>query len=222
MTEPADLLTDDDGRAVLRFERRLRHDPVRVWRAITEPEELAAWFPASMRFAPRPGAEIEFGFGEGEVVEIDAPRVLAFTWGGDDLRFELTPDGDGTLLVFTHAFVSEAGRPARDAAGWEACLVAFEALLDGREAEGDWEAANARYVERFGALEVDGRTLFLAGPFDEDAPQRCVPVKVDGSRAATMVLLDGVERFADGAPVEVRADGEVLAAGPLVAARTSR
>ena len=35
----------------LRFERRLDHSPERVWRAITEPEELAHWFP--------PGEELQ-------------------------------------------------------------------------------------------------------------------------------------------------------------------
>ncbi|HEX8073920.1 MAG TPA: SRPBCC domain-containing protein [Thermoleophilaceae bacterium] len=34
-----------DGRPALRFERRLPHSVERVWRAITEPEELKAWFP---------------------------------------------------------------------------------------------------------------------------------------------------------------------------------
>src|SRR6202012_5001916 len=38
-------LTMIDGRPVLRFERRLRHPVATVWRAITDPAELAGWFP---------------------------------------------------------------------------------------------------------------------------------------------------------------------------------
>ena len=33
-----------DGRPALRFERRLKHSVERVWRAVTEPAELARWF----------------------------------------------------------------------------------------------------------------------------------------------------------------------------------
>jgi uncharacterized protein YndB with AHSA1/START domain len=50
----------------LRFVRRLAHPPERVWRAITEPDELEAWFPdtivverwavgAPLRVEPEPG-----------------------------------------------------------------------------------------------------------------------------------------------------------------------
>src|SRR6266536_2136550 len=62
------LQTTEDGRLVLRYERRLAHSPQRVWRALTEP---------------------------------DPPRVFAFDWGEENLRFELRREGDGCLLVFT-------------------------------------------------------------------------------------------------------------------------
>ena len=38
-------LEERDGRFVLRFERRLPHPPEEVWRALTEPDRMAAWFP---------------------------------------------------------------------------------------------------------------------------------------------------------------------------------
>src|SRR3954447_12743839 len=38
-------LEEHQGRWRLRFERRLAHPPERVWRAITEPDDLRAWFP---------------------------------------------------------------------------------------------------------------------------------------------------------------------------------
>jgi hypothetical protein len=52
----------------------------------------------------------------GTVVELDPPRVFAFTWGKDLLRFELSADGRGCLLVFTHSFDNHASAP-RSAAG---------------------------------------------------------------------------------------------------------
>lgn len=138
-------LHTDTGRDTLRFERRLRHDVERVWRAVTDPDELREWFPSAVSYEPRVGAPMEFDFGgehglatmPGEVLEWDPPRVFAFVWNEDVLRFELqAAAGGGTELVFTHAFAHEPGKPARDAAGWEACLEAFEALLSGADRRG--------------------------------------------------------------------------------------
>ena len=36
-----------DGRSVLRMERWLKHPPEKVWRAMTEPDRLADWFPGA-------------------------------------------------------------------------------------------------------------------------------------------------------------------------------
>lgn len=39
-----------DGRPALRFTRHLPHPIERVWRAVTDHDELAAWFVAPMEF----------------------------------------------------------------------------------------------------------------------------------------------------------------------------
>jgi len=44
-----------DGRPALRFERRLDHSIERVWRAVTEPAELARWFVAEAPWTPAAG-----------------------------------------------------------------------------------------------------------------------------------------------------------------------
>jgi hypothetical protein len=49
MTPP---LQSDQGRATLRFERDLHHSQDRVWRAVTDPQELRDWFPAEVIYAP--------------------------------------------------------------------------------------------------------------------------------------------------------------------------
>ena len=41
-----------DGRPALRVERRYRHSVERVWRAVTEPAELARWFVAEAHWTP--------------------------------------------------------------------------------------------------------------------------------------------------------------------------
>lgn len=55
-------------------------------------------------------------------LELDEPRLLAYTWGEETLRFVLTPRPDGaTHLVLTDEL--DSGIAARNAAGWETCLV---------------------------------------------------------------------------------------------------
>ena len=149
-----------DGRWQLRFVRRLAHPPARVWQAITEPEHLAAWFPARIDGARAPGARLTFVFehgegpdGEGEITAFDPPSLLELRWGDERLRFELAPDGDGCLLTFVDAF-DELGKAARDGAGWHACLDLLERDLAGDpapETSGErWADVHPRYVERFG------------------------------------------------------------------------
>ena len=87
-----------DGHSVLRFERRLGHPPAKVWRAITEPDELSAWFPAGVEGEREAGAKIRFVFPgteetqDGEILEYDPPRVFAYTWGDSMLRWQLRPE----------------------------------------------------------------------------------------------------------------------------------
>ena len=137
----------------LRFERRLDHSPERVWRAITEPEELAHWFP--------PGEELL-------VTESEPPRLLAGTWYGDELRFELRPEGEACMLVFTHTF-AERERAARDAAGWDRVFVRFDALLRGepiseKESLEGWSEVHERYAADLGVDPELGRQALADHP----------------------------------------------------------
>lgn len=165
MSDPRAQLRTIDGAPTLRFERRLAHPPAKVWRAISDPAEMAAWFPAAVTTEPRPGAAMRFTFADapetvestsrGEVLEFDPPKVYMFRWNEDVLRFELVPDGDGTLLVFTHVL---GGGPlgrlgaARSAVGWDRCLTALAGLLGDSPTEPDttWLADIERYIEEFG------------------------------------------------------------------------
>jgi uncharacterized protein YndB with AHSA1/START domain len=125
-----------DDRPALTFERRLAHPVQRVWRAVTDPAELAAWFPSAVSGQVAPGGTLSFDFPdgdmklEGEVVELDPPRRFAFTFGDDLLRIELEPVGDGCVLRFTCLF-DDPERASRDAAGWHVCLDALEKHLGG-------------------------------------------------------------------------------------------
>jgi uncharacterized protein YndB with AHSA1/START domain len=133
-----ELIEVGEDRVGVRFVRRLAHSPERVWRAITEPDELAKWFPDTIEGEFGPGAEVRFPkFVEmglpsvGKVTEFDPPRLLAFSWGPSSLRFELESDGEGTRLTFTDTLPREES--AKNAAGWEVCLNDLESLLAGAE-----------------------------------------------------------------------------------------
>jgi uncharacterized protein YndB with AHSA1/START domain len=158
----ADLgtLERGDGEVTLRFTRLLPHTPAKVWRALTEPRHLAAWFPTTVEGDLVPGAPLRFGFRErelpdfeGTMLACDPPNLLELIWGDERLRFELAPDGAGTLLIFTASF-AELGRAARDAAGWHVCLDLLGCDLRGERAapaqDHGWRTVHSLYVVRFG------------------------------------------------------------------------
>jgi uncharacterized protein YndB with AHSA1/START domain len=151
-----------DGRPALKFERRFAQSVDRVWRAVTDPAELAHWFPATMEIDRRVGGHVTFTFPgdaappmEGEVAELDPPRVFAFTWVDDLLRFELErTDGDGCLLRFTH-ILADVDKTASVAAGWHVCFEELDKHLAGQPAEAPgtqptdkWRQYYAEYLER--------------------------------------------------------------------------
>jgi uncharacterized protein YndB with AHSA1/START domain len=155
--------TERDGRLEqvcdrwqIQFTRSLAHSPEKVWRALTDPEHRKAWFPdTSIGDFTTAGAKLRFEIGgttlDGEVFAADPPKLLELSWGDDILRFELRPDGAGTVLDFSAAIL-EVGKGARDTAGWHVCIDRLESALDGTlpDANPNWRALNDMYVERFG------------------------------------------------------------------------
>jgi uncharacterized protein YndB with AHSA1/START domain len=148
------------GEVTLRFTRRLPHPPAKVWRALTEPEHLAAWFPTTIEGELTPGSALRFSFREmnlpgfdGSVLACDPPKLLAISWGDERLRFELEPDDHGTVLSFSASF-AEIGRAARDAAGWHTCLDLLGYGLASEQApwrqDDRWRQVHTEYVRVLG------------------------------------------------------------------------
>lgn len=150
-------LAPTGDRWTVRLVRRLPHPPEKVWRAVTEPEHLAAWFPSSIEGPREAGAELRFYFEgvdepmHGRMIAYDPPRLLEFDWEGDVMRIELRPDGEGTELVFTDTF-DELGKAARDTTGWHVCLDALVAHLEGEPPQiaGRFRGLMDGYIARFG------------------------------------------------------------------------
>ncbi len=94
---------------------------------------------------------------ETTVKRAEAPRLLEYNWGGNDLRWELEALGGGTRLTLWHnidrRFISWG------AAGWHICFDVLERLLAGepmgRIAGSDamkfgWQRLNIEYAKQFG------------------------------------------------------------------------
>ena len=150
----------DDGRWRLRFTRVLSHPQTKVWRALTEPEQLAQWFPSTIEGERVAGASLRFTFPDdiaepidGEMLAYDPESLIEFHWGNDVVRIELRPVYEGTELTLLDT-LEEHGKAARDGAGWHACLDALEAALggdvDARSHMNVWADVHPHYVEEFG------------------------------------------------------------------------
>jgi uncharacterized protein YndB with AHSA1/START domain len=153
--------------SILRYVRRLAHPRERVWRALTEDADLAAWFPTTIEGGRQSGAPLHFSFRNGEAPPFDGemlacvpPSLLELRWADDVLRFELEADpgpdraaSSGCILRLVVTF-SEYGKAARDAAGWHVCLDQLTAWCGGTapawEPPERWRVVHDTYVERFG------------------------------------------------------------------------
>jgi uncharacterized protein YndB with AHSA1/START domain len=158
--EQSGVLERSAGEVTLRFVRSLPHPPGKVWRALTEPEHLAAWFPTIVEGDLVAGSKLRFSFREmqappfdGTLLAYDPPALMELIWGDERLRFELSPHRSGTLLTLTASF-AELGRAARDAAGWHVCLdlLGYD-LSDAKPAwthDDRWRSVHRGYIAAFG------------------------------------------------------------------------
>ncbi len=115
--------------------------PVRqVWDALTDSQALAAWLMPN-DFEPRIGHRFTFrtiaehqwdGVVLCQVVELDSPRRIAYTWRGGSLdtlvTFTIEPVEGGTRLRLEHsgfAATGKAGLTVRDmlASGWNSRIL---------------------------------------------------------------------------------------------------
>jgi len=146
--------------------RDLSHPPAKVWEALTDPEQLREWAPfdadrnlgtvgtAKLSTVGAPTPQVT----ETQVKRADAPKALEFNWGGQDIRWQLEPLGDGTRLTLWHNI--DRRFIAMGAAGWHICFDVLERLLAGRplgrrvgpavmKIDG-WQRLNAEYAKQLG------------------------------------------------------------------------
>lgn len=158
----SETLTSKDGRTQLRMERSLAHPIEKVWGALTEPADLAAWFPAAVELDLRLDGPISFTFPEGEddfqedpdnsgvIRAYDPPRLLEYTWGVEVLRWELSPADGGCLLVLTATYDDRPGS-ASFTSGWTLCFDALDRVLGGAAVpEKDYAELHEHFVKVYG------------------------------------------------------------------------
>jgi uncharacterized protein YndB with AHSA1/START domain len=98
----------------IRLEAFYPYPPERVWRAMTDGRAMAKWLMPN-DFEPRIGHKFEFhtkpapgfdGTVHCEVLELEEPRVLSFSWQGGPIetvvKFSLEPAPNGTKLFLEH------------------------------------------------------------------------------------------------------------------------
>ncbi|HEY3906347.1 MAG TPA: SRPBCC family protein [Streptosporangiaceae bacterium] len=129
-----------DGRPAVRFQRDYHHPVQRLWSAITDPDELPHWFPSKVTMKPEVGGTIEFtGDGppsSGTILVYEPPTRLAYSWGDNELRFELEPIGDHGCRLTLIDVLPAKNVAARNAAGWEVCLAELDKHVAGDVAAG--------------------------------------------------------------------------------------
>jgi len=145
--------------------RELRHSPEKVWKALTDPANLREWAPfdadrnlaavgpVTLSTVGMPTPQIS----ETRVTRAEAPHLLEYRWGDNDLRWQLESYGGGTRLTLWHNI--DRGFIAMGAAGWHICLDVLDRLVAGepvgRIVGGEamkfgWQRLNAEYAKQFG------------------------------------------------------------------------
>ncbi len=128
----------DGEKWTLVLARELRHPPAKVWQALTDPAQLKQWAPfdadgslgaagarVKLTTVGAPGPHVT----ETTVKRAEAPKVLEYNWGGQDIRWQLEPLGGGTRLTLWHNI--DRRFIAMGAAGWHLCLDVLDHALAG-------------------------------------------------------------------------------------------
>jgi uncharacterized protein YndB with AHSA1/START domain len=148
--------------------RELRHAPDTVWEALTDPAQLREWAPFDAdRSLGTAGATVTLTTAkapqphvtETTVTHADPPRLLAYDWGGNQMRWELEATDRGTRLTLWTSI--NRRYIAMGAAGWHVCFDVLDRLLAGAPVGrivgpdamqfAGWQRLSADYAKQFAA-----------------------------------------------------------------------
>jgi uncharacterized protein YndB with AHSA1/START domain len=122
------------------FKRRSKHDAARMWRAITDPDEISKWMGHPAKVDLRVGGDwiVEFGGDDGTldgvIVRVEEGKKLAYVWGWSYLEWVLEDGEDGCSYTFVQNGLADRGVAADEeglAAGWHEFFDRLDDHLDG-------------------------------------------------------------------------------------------
>lgn len=136
MTRSGRFSKGDDGYKV-RFERTLPYPIDAVWRALTDPAQMAIWFTdVKMDFVV--GGKMTIYFRDeqktesfGKIVRLEPLRLFEYSWEDELATWELFPQGNSACkLVLTYSKLPETYAISVPA-GWHIILDQLEDVLSG-------------------------------------------------------------------------------------------
>lgn len=117
--------------------------PQDVFHSLTDPHQLDRWIAKKARLDPRPGGEIDFGWGQGPVriLEIVPAEKLSYSWRWAEepdtvTTWELEGSEGGTRLTVAQSGFAPDRRGEDYYIGWHKFIWRLKAML---EAGPDWE-----------------------------------------------------------------------------------
>ena len=139
--------------SVLKFKRHFQAEQERIWYAVSDCQGALLWLNPVDKLELSVGGAFAIrtydennpsAWTSGIVTEVEPPKVLEYTWnqgpygGGpamqSKVRYELTPDPDGTELTVTHVLYDTCGDKyaVTFLANWHMHLDALSQVLSGR------------------------------------------------------------------------------------------
>ncbi|MHB1605766.1 MAG: SRPBCC family protein [Leptospirales bacterium] len=132
----------------------IKASPNAVYKALTDPDQLAKWWTSDTRGTSEVGNHLEFWFGdfcqEFEVTALEPQELVRWKgtekgideWVGTEITFRLKPDDTQIYVHFTHSnWGSDTDLLAHCSTKWAVFLLSLKDLLEkgkGRPSPDSW------------------------------------------------------------------------------------
>jgi uncharacterized protein YndB with AHSA1/START domain len=138
----------------LTYNRTSKHSPDRLWRAITQGDEISQWMDFPAKVDLRVGGEWHVDFSRvdgselpGVIVRVETERNLTYTWGLSVIEWTIEPTDTGCNYKFIQNGLAFRDIPDEEglAAGWHEFFDRLDLHLD--DVHIDEPAQKARWNE---------------------------------------------------------------------------
>jgi uncharacterized protein YndB with AHSA1/START domain len=177
-------MTDAQADHRLRLAVHIRASPAVVFPFLSTPEGFAAWMGEGSEIGAEAGApmRVEYPNGVqalGEVLEIDPPDRVVFTWGFRDGTNGIEPGAtrvaitleevdDGTLLTFEHDGFDAAEQAGAHRGGWRYYLALLTEAASAAAYDGFLEQRVEAFIDAWSERDLERRRELLAKCVTDD------------------------------------------------------